>query len=300
VIYNPLLGLIKLSFMITLIKLESPSRAINISLWALFGINVAFLFAGTLAAMLSCIPIPKFWNPKLPGYCIDKKQYIYSTIAVTIITDILVTLMPAWILYGLQMRRKHKVVIICFLSLGLIVAAIASYRLAYFVKVFQLNDPLRTESPYNIRTPLSNIEGNLAAIAACGPTLKWILSRYFPFFDSSQRPTTNSKGCRGGNSARLSSKDTKRPKPKSKLEAEIDVTVHDEIDVPGTSDGNALELEDQIGWKGTRYRVEADTQSDEQRITDQEDGDGITKTVAWHVKGKEGTRNSPTTPRFLI
>ncbi|KAF2272839.1 uncharacterized protein EI97DRAFT_343566, partial [Westerdykella ornata] len=185
VMYNPILALIKMSFLLTLIKLGHPGRAIRISLWFLFAVNVAFLFAGTLIAMLSCIPIPRFWDKRIPGYCVNTKKYIYSTIAVTITTDVLVTLMPAWILSGLHMSRKQKVMIIAFMSLGLIVAAIASYRLAYFVRIFRLNDPLHQESPYNVRTPLSNIEGNLAAIAACGPTLKWILSRFFPFFGSS-------------------------------------------------------------------------------------------------------------------
>jgi hypothetical protein len=242
--------------------------------------------------MLSCVPIPKFWDPDVPGYCIDKKQYIYSTIAVTIITDLLVTLMPAWILYGLQIPRKQKAVVVCFLSLGLIVAAIASYRLSYFVKVFQLNDPLRTESPYNIRTPLSNIEGNLAAIAACGPTLKWVLGRFIPFFDTNSRPTSVNRGAKVSNTIGSASKNSRRNNGKTKLETQTDIIVQEDVD--------AVELKDQLGWKGTRYRAEADAESDEQDITTHEDGDRIMKTVEWHVRGKEGRFSPATKPRSLV
>jgi hypothetical protein len=237
----------------------------------------------------------------VPGYCIDKKKYIYSTIAVTIITDVLVTLMPAWILYGLQMPRRNKAVIICFLSLGLIVAAIACYRLSYFVKVFKLDDPLRKESPYNLRTPLSNIEGNLAAIAACGPTLKWILGRFFPFFDSSRTTTPGSKVYTANNSTGRNSKFSRRA-ARSKLEDELDVTVQDmDNDDALSGDGSVVELENQLGWKGTRYRAEADAdgRSDEQRINGLEDADGIMKTVEWHVRGKDG-RFTPTKPRPMV
>ncbi|KAF2185888.1 hypothetical protein K469DRAFT_463794, partial [Zopfia rhizophila CBS 207.26] len=185
VIYNPILGLIKISFLLTLIKLCSPNLWINGSLWTIFSINVAFTIAAPIAAAFQCVPVPHFWDPiNKPGKCIDKKQYIYSTIIVTIITDVLVLIMPTWILYDLHMPRKNKITIAAFLSLGLAVTAIAAYRLAFFVQVFSLKSPM-AESPYSIRTALSNLESNLAVIATCGPTIKWLLGTCIPFFDSS-------------------------------------------------------------------------------------------------------------------
>lgn len=112
-------------------------------------------------------------------------QYIYGTISVTIITDALVSIVPVFILFGLQMPRRTKVLVISFLSLGLVVTALASYRLSVFVKVFSMENPLQNESPYNVRTPLSNIEAGLAAIAACGPTLKYLLGLIVPVLRSS-------------------------------------------------------------------------------------------------------------------
>ncbi|KAF2005164.1 hypothetical protein P154DRAFT_397393, partial [Amniculicola lignicola CBS 123094] len=187
VIYNPILGLIKISFLLTLINLQSPQRWVAISLWTLFAINTMYTIGGTLIALLNCRPIPRFWDRRIPGHCVEAKKYIYATISITIITDLLVTLVPIAILHGLQMPRRSKVIVICFLSLGLLVTAIASYRLANFIRVFSNPDPVRNESPYNVRTPLANIEANLAAIAACGPTIKWVLGLWIPFFDTSSR-----------------------------------------------------------------------------------------------------------------
>jgi hypothetical protein len=113
-------------------------------------------------------------------------QYIFGTISVTIITDALVSIAPLAILIRLHMPRKTKVLIISFLSLGLVVTAIASYRLSVFVKVFSMDNPLQNESPYNVRTPLSNIEASLAAVAACGSTLKYILGLVVPVLGSSR------------------------------------------------------------------------------------------------------------------
>jgi hypothetical protein len=51
-----------------------------------------------------------------------------------------------------------------------------------FVVVFSL-PPGSVEDPYNVRNALSNIEANLGVIAACGPTIKWILvSLYIKLF----------------------------------------------------------------------------------------------------------------------
>jgi hypothetical protein len=153
------------SFIITLIKLEAQNIWIKASLWTLFTINVMF---------------------GVPGSCMNTAQYIFGTISVTIITDALVSIVPLAILIGLHMPRKTKVLIISFLSLGLVVTAIASYRLSVFVKVFSMDNPLQNESPYNVRTPLSNIEASLAAVAACGPTLKYILGLVVPVLGSSR------------------------------------------------------------------------------------------------------------------
>lgn len=173
----------------TLINLQAPSIWIRASLWTLFTVNVMFGIAGTLVALLNCRPIPKFWDRTIPGSCMNTAGYIYGTISVTIITDAMVSIIPVFILFGLQMPRKTKILIVSFLSLGLVVTAIASYRLSVFVRVFNMANPLQNESPYNVRTPLSNIEASLAAVAACGPTLKYLLRLVIPVSSSSRSKT---------------------------------------------------------------------------------------------------------------
>ncbi|KAF2641398.1 hypothetical protein P280DRAFT_469019 [Massarina eburnea CBS 473.64] len=87
------------------------------------------------------------------------------------------------------MSRRSKISVIIFLSLPLAVTAIGIYRLQNFVAVLNL-PPGTAEDPYNVRNSLSNIESNLGVLAACGPTIKWILGRLFPYFASdSTRPT---------------------------------------------------------------------------------------------------------------
>lgn len=223
------------------------------------------------------LPVARFWDRTIPGSCLDAKQYVLSNVIITIITDVLVTLIPVWILHGLQIPLKNKITIICFLSLGLIVTAIASYRLAWFVKVFRLKDPLRQESPYNVRTPLSNIEANLAAIAACGATIKWILGRFIPFFDTA-RVNKGSRGYTANNSSHLNNERSKRNFRISKTDLDVDLTPvdSDEFRAQNESENDIVEMEDKR-WKGARYRADTDAQSDEQRIVGGDAEGGIVK-----------------------
>ncbi|KAI4653878.1 hypothetical protein J4E93_001646 [Alternaria ventricosa] len=176
--YNQILGLVKISFLITLLKLRSTNRLIVASIWILIAVNIAFVFAAFLAHIFRCQPIHKYWKgDEVPGHCHNNAQYIFGVIAVTIATDVLVAVIPAWMLYDIRMPSKVKLEVIVFLSLPLAVTAIGCYRLHRFVLVFNLPKGSH-EDPYNVRNALTGVEGNLGVIAACGPTIKWILVSY--------------------------------------------------------------------------------------------------------------------------
>jgi hypothetical protein len=287
-----MLAFIKLSFLITLIKLQSANRWIQRSLWTLFAINGTFLIAGFIASITPCIPLERFWDKTVPGTCQNSEQYVISTIIVTIITDALVTVIPAWIIYDLQMPRKEKITVICFMSLGLVVTAVASYRLRYYVVIFSLPD-YHTESPYNVRTPLSNIEGNLAAIAACGATLKWILGRFIPFFDSGR---TTQGSSRSYNTSGHGTNKSRRVY-NSVDELEIDIMMAGKENADGTNKRRIDAMELDVKGKATNTRADDDARSDEQQFVGGQRE--ATKTNGWSAAAREG-RNRPTTPKTMV
>jgi hypothetical protein len=128
-----------------------------------------------------CQPIHKYWQPQVPGHCANASQYIFGVIGVTIATDVLVALIPAWLLHDLRMSLKNKIEVIVFLSLPLAVTAIGCYRLHQFIIFFSFPNPA-LENPHNVRNALTSVEANLGVIAACGPTIKWILVSYDLYF----------------------------------------------------------------------------------------------------------------------
>jgi len=268
-IYNQILGLVKISFLITLLKLRSTNRLIIASIWTLIAVNIAFVFAAFLAHIFRCQPIHKYWQTEVPGHCHNNAQYIFGVIAVTIVTDVLVALIPAWILYDIRMPSKVKLEVIVFLSLPLAVTAIGCYRLHRFVLVFNLPKGA-SEDPYNVRNALTSLEGNLGVIAACGPTIKWILGRFIPYFD-----TERSEGAYVPETPRLSSL--------PQLRSHGYVGSHDGIELqPHGIDGTYPRNVQNPCWK-----ADSDADSEKQCISDPagKDGKDIMRTtvVEWET-----------------
>lgn len=187
VVYNPILGLIKASFVITLLKLRSPNRRINIALWTIFTINGLFTIAAPLVCAFQCSPVSKFWNPSQPGKCLDGPKYTYGTIGIVLATDLAVVVMPTWILHNLHMPFRRKAMYISFLSFGVAVTAIGGYRLYVFANLFTKKQ-MDPDFGYGMSQSLSNLEVSLASIGACGATVKWLLGKFIPFFRDADTP----------------------------------------------------------------------------------------------------------------
>lgn len=74
-----------------------------------------------LLTVFHCIPIAANWN--LAAYpdakCMNFADFVTGTACVAIFTDVLVLMLPTWIVYNLQIQRKQKLIIIGILSFGL-------------------------------------------------------------------------------------------------------------------------------------------------------------------------------------
>ncbi|RYN74140.1 hypothetical protein AA0117_g7221 [Alternaria alternata] len=201
IIYNPILALVKASFLMTLIKLRSQNKWINVCLWGTLIINGCFAVAAPLACILQCNPISKYWNPGIQGRCVDAGAYTVSTSLIVLTTDVLILLMPSWILHDLKMPLGRKLMVIAFLSFGILVTVVGAVRTSVLVKVFVLKEATEDGS-YGVGYTLSNIESGLAIVGTCGPTIKYFLSCCIPSLsnadESSNRgymyPTAGSQG----------------------------------------------------------------------------------------------------------
>ncbi|KAF2127168.1 hypothetical protein P153DRAFT_344544 [Dothidotthia symphoricarpi CBS 119687] len=167
------------SFLWTLIKLRSQNMWINRSLWATLILNICFAIAAPLVCTFQCDPVAKYWDNAIPGKCIDAGAYTVSTSSIVLATDVLILIMPTWILYNLKMPFARKLMVIAFLSFGVAVTIVGAVRTSVLINVFVL-EKVGQDSTYEVGYTLSNIESGLAIIGVCGPTIKYILGCCIP------------------------------------------------------------------------------------------------------------------------
>jgi hypothetical protein len=163
--YTPIVSVVKLSFLWSLQRLRPGNIWIRRSLWALQIINVLQMLVATLMNAFPCIPYQKFWDKTIPGTCLDNVKFIPGIIGVILATDILVLIIPTWMIYDLQMPLRRKMLSIAFLSLGVIVFVAGLLRLHWLLNRFK-----GIYNNHSVEQAYTPIEWSVAIIGACGPT----------------------------------------------------------------------------------------------------------------------------------
>jgi hypothetical protein len=249
--YNPIMVAIKASFLWSLQKLRSPRVWVNRFLWAIQGINLAYGVVHLFMSAVPCIPVKKKFYSQTPGSCYDDVGFIIGTITVVLATDVMVLIMPTWIIYDLQIPRSRKILAILFLSLGGIVIVVGVLRLIWLYRAVKL-----IQDPHTVYPALSSIEVAVAIIAASGPTVKWILSCCIPVL----RSDVETKKSSGFKPSVVSSSNQRSGRSKvSKQTGYYDL---------GTDKGEDFTSQDEINlvpWDGAHH--EGSAQREDQRST---------------------------------
>ncbi|KAF5544161.1 integral membrane protein PTH11 [Fusarium phyllophilum] len=190
VLYNPILALVKSSILFFLLRLGGHNRGIKWAIYGLNAFNVALMIAIFLTVVFQTIPINAYWDLSVkPERQIDGPVFYISSAIITIITDVLVLLIPFWIFLGLKMRIAAKIGLIVVFLMGGVVTIVAILRVIELHKKFYVKG---YDSRHSLGDTLSSIEVNLAIIACCGPALRPLFRRMFPRLFSGK--STNDTG----------------------------------------------------------------------------------------------------------
>lgn len=117
--YNPILALVKSSILVFLLRLGGHRRSIRHAIHALNIFNIALMIAVFLTVIFQTIPINAFWDQSVPKQRqIDGPMFYIVSAIITIVTDVLVLIIPFWIFLGLKMRIAAKVGLIVVFLMG--------------------------------------------------------------------------------------------------------------------------------------------------------------------------------------
>lgn len=119
-LYNPELALVKSSVLFFMLRLGGHQLYIRRSIQILNWLNIALMISILAASIFTCVPVHKYWTPETDGRCNNEQAQYLVTSGLTILTDVLVLIIPIKIVIGLQVARKIKIVLICVLCSGIV------------------------------------------------------------------------------------------------------------------------------------------------------------------------------------
>ena len=70
--------------------------------------------------IFQCNPRAKFWNPTLPGHCINSDAVDVVTAAINVLSDIVLLLLPLKCVWELQMQSRSKVAVSAVFLTGIL------------------------------------------------------------------------------------------------------------------------------------------------------------------------------------
>ncbi|KAL1837084.1 hypothetical protein VTJ49DRAFT_4312 [Mycothermus thermophilus] len=161
------------------------------------GISHAWIIATMLT---SCVPIEALWDleKKKTAYCHSGDVW-FSHSGINITTDFLISILPLTVLHKLHIPRRQKIALYLVFFLGFRYAAlfqsamsnlltspsvciISLLRCLQFVRLGFIDVEHDTTPDLVIISIWTMLEVSIAIIVACIPTIKPVVSRFFPRF----------------------------------------------------------------------------------------------------------------------
>nr|QZS37078.1 C252A protein [Hypoxylon sp. CO27-5] len=132
VVYMCCLPFIKSSICVALLRIAKAKHFV-IPIWIVMGLSIFGAIIGLASQMEGCKPIAANWDIAL-GHCRGTEEVGAVTIfvsAISILTDWLCAILPALLLWNLNMKTKTKVLLAFVLALGALASISTCIRLRY-------------------------------------------------------------------------------------------------------------------------------------------------------------------------
>jgi hypothetical protein len=170
-LYNPILALVKASIVFFLWRLEDRRKVIRWSLVSFFVLNLALAISTFVADLCQCTPVSYHWNKYRTdtyevsgnvlvqtGTCINVINFFLITAGLSVLTDILIMIIPAAMVWGLKMNRSKKIAVWAVMSLGWVVVIVGVVRIALFITQSR---PGNLDPTYSLGFTISGVEVNM-------------------------------------------------------------------------------------------------------------------------------------------
>ncbi|KAL1859228.1 hypothetical protein Plec18170_002344 [Paecilomyces lecythidis] len=179
VFYKLVLGFTKISIVWLYLRIFI-TRSFQITGRIFLALITIWAIGTILATILQCIPIQASWDKSIENpRCINKDDFWYAFAATNTITDFAIFVLPIYPAMKLQLNKREKIGLLAVFAMGAFACATSIIRT---VAVSQTSArELDLSWDFIPRSTWTLVEANIGIICACLPTLRYPLSRLFPF-----------------------------------------------------------------------------------------------------------------------
>ncbi|KAI7782625.1 hypothetical protein LA080_013113 [Diaporthe eres] len=178
-LYSPILGLVKSSTLVFMLRIAGHMRNIKRSIHVINAINICLTIATVVTTIFATIPISGYWDPKHEvQHEINHAGFIMATSCLTILTDILVLAMPFWAFMKTQLPLTTKLGVVMIFMTGGLVTAFGIVRFCVLAEQYFEPPPTRLMDTWG--PSYAAFETNLAITTACLPALRPLFREWFP------------------------------------------------------------------------------------------------------------------------
>ncbi|RVX72301.1 hypothetical protein B0A52_04506 [Exophiala mesophila] len=137
-------------------------------------VAATFGISSVLVVLLQCIPLSSVWNQgvdptETPDQCINVMAFFYANSIIMIVNDVVMYLMPMWLLRNVDMLRGHRIGIYALFGAGGIVVIASIFRL---VAVNRMATTDNLSESYALIWIWAAVENHVGICAACGGAIK--------------------------------------------------------------------------------------------------------------------------------
>ncbi|KAH7348789.1 integral membrane protein, partial [Rhexocercosporidium sp. MPI-PUGE-AT-0058] len=170
IVYGPAVWCIKVTLLLILVRVFTPFRRIITGVWAFIYAMLLYYVIVTVVKVFRCSPIPAVWDPDKPGKCLDGFLLFTIDTSLSILTDVIILILPIPLVWSLQVTTKKKLRTIALLGAGGVATATSIVRLILVLNLdnspYQLGDQTISIQRINL---LVTAELSIGIICACLP-----------------------------------------------------------------------------------------------------------------------------------
>lgn len=116
--YNLSTLFVKASILFFYLRFSAANPKFRIVVYVVLFIVVGYSLSAGLAFLYLCTPMEKLWNPTVVGTCVNENAAYLASAILNSTTDIIILLLPIWLLWPLRVQLTQKIVVALVLMPG--------------------------------------------------------------------------------------------------------------------------------------------------------------------------------------